>query len=118
MTDTDPMRLRHISVIRLGFNGSNVAWFASLVRGLGTANMYSVSSVDQNNLQRVCHEMYGRWLVPLVPDVDECDYFLLVGMNPAVSTFGWIHNVPDGWRRTTRAARSRREDCARRPESH
>ena len=83
-----------------GFNGSNVAWFASLVRGLGTANMYSVSSVDQNNLQRVCHEMYGRWLVPLVPDVDECDYFLLVGMNPAVSTFGWIHNVPDGWRRT------------------
>ena len=21
-------------------------------------------------------------------------------MNPAVSTFGWIHNVPDGWRRT------------------
>ncbi len=84
----------------VGFNGSNVTWFASLVRGLGTANMYSVSSVDQNNLQRVCHEMYGRWLVPLVPDVDECDYFLLVGMNPAVSTFGWIHNVPDGWRRT------------------
>jgi formate dehydrogenase len=84
----------------VGFNGSNGAWFASLVRGLGTANLYSVSSVDQNNLQRVCHEMYGRWLVPLVPDVDECDYFLLVGMNPAVSTFGWIHNVPDGWRRT------------------
>lgn len=84
----------------VGFNGSNGAWFSSLVRGLGTANLYSVSSVDQNNLQRVCHEMYGRWLVPLVPDVDECDYFLLVGMNPAVSTFGWIHNVPDGWRRT------------------
>ena len=84
----------------VGFNGSNGAWFASLIRGLGTANMYSVSSVDQNNLHRVCHEMYGRWLVPLVPDVDECDYFLLVGMNPAVSTFGWIHNVPDGWRRT------------------
>ena len=84
----------------VGFNGSNSAWFAALVRGLGTANMYSVSSVDQNNLQRVCHEMYGRWLVPLVPDVDECDYFLLIGMNPAVSTFGWIHNVPDGWRRT------------------
>ena len=71
--------------------------------------MYSVSSVDQNNLQRVCHEMYGRWLVPLVPDVDECDYFLLVGMNPAVSTFGWIHNVPDGWRRTlARQAKARR----------
>ena len=28
-----------------------------------------------------------------------CDA-LLVGMDPAVSTFGWIHNVPDGWRRT------------------
>jgi formate dehydrogenase len=84
----------------VGFNGANGAWFSSLAKGLGTANVYSVSSVDQNNLQRVCYEMYGRWLVPLVPDVDECDYFLLVGMNPAVSTFGWIHNVPDGWRRT------------------
>jgi formate dehydrogenase len=84
----------------VGFNGANGAWFSALARGLKTKNLYSVSSVDQNNLQRVCHEMYGRWLVPLVPDVDECDYFLLVGMNPAVSTFGWIHNVPDGWRRT------------------
>ena len=84
----------------VGFNGANGAWFSALARALKTKNLYSVSSVDQNNLQRVCHEMYGRWLVPLVPDVDECDYFLLVGMNPAVSTFGWIHNVPDGWRRT------------------
>src|SRR5215207_1265449 len=83
----------------VGFNSANGAWFSSLMRGLGTKNQYSVSSVDQNNLQRVCFEMYGRWLIPLVPDVDECDYFLLIGMNPAVSTFGWIHNVPDGWRR-------------------
>jgi len=84
----------------VGFNGANGAWFGAFTRALGSKNLYSVSSVDQNNLQRVCYDMYGRWLVPLVPDVDECDYFLLVGMNPAVSTFGWIHNVPDGWRRT------------------
>jgi formate dehydrogenase len=90
----------------VGFNGANATWFSSFTRALRTKNMYSVSSVDQNNLQRVCYEMYGRWLVPLVPDVDECDYFLLVGMNPAVSTFGWIHNVPDGWRRV--AARQSR----------
>lgn len=84
----------------VGFNGANGAWFSALSRALRTKNQFSVSSVDQNNLHRVCYEMYGRWLVPLVPDVDACDYFLLVGMNPAVSTFGWIHNVPDGWRRT------------------
>ena len=90
----------------VGFNGSNATWFSSFARALGTKNIYSVSSVDQNNLQRVCYEMYGRWLIPLIPDVDECDYFLLVGMNPAVSTFGWIHNVPDGWRRVlTRQSR-------------
>jgi formate dehydrogenase len=58
----------------VGFNGANGAWFSALARGLKTKNLYSVSSVDQNNLQRVCHEMYGRWLVPLVPDVDECDF--------------------------------------------
>ena len=51
----------------VGFNGANGAWFSALARGLKTKNLYSVSSVDQNNLQRVCHEMYGRWLIPLHP---------------------------------------------------
>ena len=90
----------------VGFNGANGMFFSAFMRALRTRNLFSVSSVDQNNLQRVCFEMYGRWLVPLVPDVDACSYFLLVGMDPAVSTFGWIHNVPDGWRRVLARQRS------------
>lgn len=32
-------------------------------------------------------------------DVDNCDYFLLVGTNPAVSAWNWLETVPGGWRR-------------------
>lgn len=82
-----------------GFNAGNLLYTGAFARGLGSRQVYSVGSVDQNNLHRVCLEMYGRWLIPLIPDVDECDYFLLVGMNPAESTFNWMYNVPNGWRR-------------------
>jgi formate dehydrogenase len=35
----------------------------------------------------------------LHPDVDDCDCFVLIGSNPAVSTMCWIGRVPDGWKR-------------------
>jgi formate dehydrogenase len=34
-----------------------------------------------------------------VSGVDNCDYFLLVGANPAVSAWNWLESVPGGWRR-------------------
>ncbi len=34
-----------------------------------------------------------------VSDIDNCDYFLLVGTNPAVSAWNWLETVPGGWRR-------------------
>src|SRR5437879_6386964 len=92
----------------IGFNGANGLFFIPFMRAIGSRNVFGVGSVDQNNLHRVCFEMYGRWLVPLVPDVDACDYFLLLGMDPAVSTFVWIPNVPDPWRRPRRRGRGRR----------
>ena len=43
--------------------------------------------------------MYGSILMAPVSDVDNCDYFLLVGANPAVSAWNWLETVPGGWRR-------------------
>jgi anaerobic selenocysteine-containing dehydrogenase len=34
-----------------------------------------------------------------VSEIDDCDYVLLVGTNPAVSAWNWLESVPGGWRR-------------------
>ena len=47
----------------------------------------------------VAEAMYGSMLMAPVSDVDNCDYFLLVGTNPAVSAWNWLETVPGGWRR-------------------
>ncbi|WP_207387122.1 molybdopterin-dependent oxidoreductase [Frankia sp. Cppng1_Ct_nod] len=82
-----------------GFNSGAVLFGGAFARALGTTNVFGVGSVDQNALHVVCREMYGVWLLPLLPDVDACRYFLLLGMNPAHTTFGWIGSIPDGWKR-------------------
>ncbi len=82
-----------------GFSGSNVMFLSGLASGIGTANQYYVSSVDENNTHVVSEQMFGRATLPLIPDVDPAKYFLLVGMNPAESTLNWSGNVPNGWKR-------------------
>ena len=45
-------------------------------------------------------------MLMLVPDVDACRCFLMVGMNPAVSAMNWLENVPNGWRRVLAAQKA------------
>ena len=66
---------------------------------VGTYNRYAVGSVDQNAVHVVAEAMYGSPLMVPVSDIDHCDYFLLVGANPAVSAWNWLETVPGGWRR-------------------
>ena len=66
---------------------------------VGTHNRYFVGSVDQNAMHVVAEAMYGSMLMAPVSDIDNCDYFLLVGTNPAVSAWNWLETVPGGWRR-------------------
>jgi len=47
----------------------------------------------------VASAMYGSQLMAPVSDIDNCDYFLLVGANPAVSGWHWVETVPGGWKR-------------------
>jgi formate dehydrogenase len=69
------------------------------MEAVGTRSRYAVGSVDQNALHVVAEAMYGSALMVPVSDVDDCDYFLLVGTNPAVSAWNWLETVPGGWRR-------------------
>lgn len=82
----------------IGF-GSDVVFSLGLIDGIGTRNRYSASSLDQNNQHVVSEALFGYTFVPLCPDVDGCDYLVLVGGNPAISRFGWLGSATDGWRR-------------------
>jgi formate dehydrogenase len=86
-----------------GLSGSAAVFLNALMDAIGTHNRYFVGSVDQNNLHVVGEQMYGSPVMSLVPDVDACRCFLLIGMNPAHSAMNWLWNVPDGWKRVLAA---------------
>jgi formate dehydrogenase len=82
----------------VGF-GSDVVFSLGLVDGIGTRNRYSASVLDQNNQHVVSEALFGYTFVPFSPDVDSCDYLILIGGNPAMSKFAWLGGATDGWRR-------------------
>nr|MDT0522980.1 molybdopterin-dependent oxidoreductase [Streptomyces sp. DSM 41633] len=82
-----------------GYSSSNLVFMNAWLDAIGTYNRYAVGSVDQNALHVVAEAMYGSPLMVPVSDVDHCDYFLIVGANPAVSAWNWVESVPGGWRR-------------------
>ncbi|MGV0745551.1 molybdopterin-containing oxidoreductase family protein [Mycolicibacterium sp. XJ870] len=92
-----------------GYSSSNLVFMNGWLDAIGTHNRYAVGSVDQNALHVVAQAMYGSQLMVPVSDIDNCDYFLLVGTNPAVSAWNWVESVPGGWRR----ALARRQRGAR-----
>ena len=78
---------------------AHVMFASGFMDAVGSRQRYGPTSVDSNNMHLVNEELYGSPVFCLVPDVDECRCFLLVGMNPAESAMNWIEVVPDGWRR-------------------
>jgi formate dehydrogenase len=82
-----------------GFSSPNIIFMNGWLDGIGTHSRYFVGSVDQNAMHVVAEAMYGSQLMAPVSDIDNCDYFLLVGTNPAVSAWNWLETVPGGWRR-------------------
>lgn len=83
----------------IGFTFTNATWYSGLLDAIGTKNRFFYGSVDQNGGHIVCEQLYGIEQVSLVPDIDDCDCFLFLGMDPAVSKFNWMENNPRGWQR-------------------
>ncbi|PWF48285.1 molybdopterin-dependent oxidoreductase [Massilia glaciei] len=80
-------------------------YFPRMARALGTRNMFSASSVDQVPKMLSCGLMFGSWLSVPVPDIERCDFLLILGANPMVSN-GSLWTVPD-FRGKARALRER-----------
>src|SRR5262245_50458603 len=75
-------------------NTSLAAYTAALLQGFRTRNRYSASTVDQFPKQVACALMFGTPRSIPVPDLDRCEYLLLLGSNPLVSN-GSLFTVPD-----------------------
>jgi anaerobic selenocysteine-containing dehydrogenase len=76
-----------------------------LAKALGTRNIYSASTLDQMPKQLSCGLMFGHWLSIPVPDIERCDFLLMLGANPMASN-GSLWTVPD-FRGKAKAMRAR-----------
>lgn len=75
-------------------NTGSLLFGPPLLRGLKTRNKYSATSVDQLPHHLVSWKLWGHQLRIAVPDIDRCDYFVVIGGNPIASN-GSIMTVPD-----------------------
>ncbi|HUR76995.1 MAG TPA: molybdopterin-dependent oxidoreductase [Acidimicrobiales bacterium] len=64
-----------------------------LLKSLGTANVFSASTVDQRPKEISAGLMFGGFTVP-VPDLDRTDFLLMLGANPYASN-GSLATAPD-----------------------
>lgn len=80
-------------------------YFARLARALGSKNIYSASTLDQMPKQLASGWLFGHWLSVAVPDIDRCDFLLILGANPMASN-GSMWTVTD-FRGRAKALRQR-----------
>jgi anaerobic selenocysteine-containing dehydrogenase len=66
----------------------------AVLQAMGSANIYSASTVDQMPKQVSAALMFGGPLSTPVPDVDHTDYLLMLGANPYESN-GSLLTAPD-----------------------
>jgi anaerobic selenocysteine-containing dehydrogenase len=76
-----------------------------LLRAAGSRNVFSASTLDQMPRQLASGWMYGHALTVPVPDIDRCDFLLILGANPMASN-GSMWTVPD-FRGRAKALRAR-----------
>jgi len=84
---------------------SLLLYFSRLAKAVGSKNVFSASTLDQMPKQLSSGWMYGHWLSMAVPDIERCQYLLVIGANPVVSN-GSLWTVPD-FRGKAKALRAR-----------
>ena len=75
------------------------------MKGVGSRNVYTASTVDQRPKELSSALMFGGALIVPVPDVDRTDFLLILGANPYASN-GSLATAPD-WPGRIEAMRAR-----------
>jgi len=73
-------------------------FITGFAQGLNTSKVFTTGSLDCNNKFLVSHHMYGSPMALTYPDVDDTQFLMLIGSNPAISKMSFI-NLPDPVRR-------------------
>jgi anaerobic selenocysteine-containing dehydrogenase len=76
-----------------------------LLKALGTHQVFTASTLDQMPKQLSNGLMFGHWFTMPVPDIERCDFLLMLGANPMASN-GSLWTVPD-FRGKAKAMRAR-----------
>lgn len=76
-----------------------------LLKALGTHQVFTASTLDQMPKQLANGLMFGHWFSMPVPDIERCDFLLMLGANPMASN-GSLWTVPD-FRGKAKAMRAR-----------
>jgi anaerobic selenocysteine-containing dehydrogenase len=84
---------------------SLLLYFSRLAKAVGSKNVFSASTLDQMPKQLSSGWMFGHWLSIPVPDIERCQYLLVIGANPVASN-GSLWTVPD-FRGKAKALRER-----------
>ncbi|MGM9489484.1 molybdopterin-dependent oxidoreductase [Ideonella sp. YS5] len=84
---------------------SLLLYFQRLARALGSRNIFSASTLDQMPKQLASGWMFGTSMSVAVPDIDRCDFLLILGANPMASN-GSLWTVTD-FRGRAKALRAR-----------
>jgi anaerobic selenocysteine-containing dehydrogenase len=82
-----------------------LTYFPRLARALGTKNLFSASTLDQMPKHVSSGLMFGHLFSIPVPDIEHCDFLLMLGANPMASN-GSLWTVPD-FRGKAKAMRAR-----------
>ncbi len=80
-------------------------YIGRLMKAMGSRNIFSASTLDQMPKQLSGGLMFGSWLTIPIPDIERCDFLLILGANPMASN-GSLWTVPD-FRGKARALRER-----------
>ncbi len=89
-------------------NAHNLAgqlYLRPLLKSLGSANLFSASTVDQRPKELSASFMFGGGLTVPVPDLDRTEFLLILGANPYASN-GSLATAPD-WPGRLEALRAR-----------
>ncbi len=84
---------------------SGLLYLRSLIKAIGTHNMFSASTVDQRPKELASALMFGNPITIAVPDVDRTDFLFMLGANPYASN-GSLATAPD-WPGRIEAMRAR-----------
>src|SRR5688572_32248374 len=65
-----------------------------LLKALGSQQVFTASTLDQMPKQLSNGLMFGQWFTMPLPDIERCDFLLMLGANPMASN-GSLWTVPD-----------------------